>query len=246
MICPSCKTKNQYYHRYCYYCGHKLDTHKITLETEKSEKTQDFIQSEDAIQAEAETLYNQPQSPEIETLEEPLYSEIDNEAPKNENTENLEENTDFDNLISESQQSIYNYLFDDKIDDFDITREIPLRRYRKDRASKKANKLSRLLISVFAVFLLAFASFILLKGLGNNPSKQANNPQAIVVSTVVKPTEKDGKPAHQIVFNTTNGKEVKILDTIIPVKDGRAELVLEDSFLYTLNPIENEDGFIEM
>lgn len=25
MICPSCGTKNNYYHRYCYYCGNKLN-----------------------------------------------------------------------------------------------------------------------------------------------------------------------------------------------------------------------------
>ena len=24
MFCPSCNTRNQFYHNYCYYCGHKL------------------------------------------------------------------------------------------------------------------------------------------------------------------------------------------------------------------------------
>lgn len=272
MICPSCKTKNQYYHRYCYYCGYKLDSFKSNFKIEKSE---DKMQSED------ESVYNQAQSPDTEALETPypeiysedledLYVTLKNEDIENDiesDTENYadsdiksdiedsieddiehtEEKIGFD-LVSGSEQSIYDYLFEpDKIDDFDITREIPLRRYRKDRTSRSRNKLSRILTFTFVVFLFAATTFILIKVIESSPSaRQAINAQTIVVSTVVKPTEKDGKPAHQIIFNTTNGKEVKILDTIIPVKDGRAELVLEDSFLYTLNPIENEDGLLEL
>ncbi|MGI6705911.1 MAG: hypothetical protein ACOX6S_06510 [Clostridia bacterium] len=30
MICPSCHTRNNYYHRYCYYCGTKLNNEEFT------------------------------------------------------------------------------------------------------------------------------------------------------------------------------------------------------------------------
>ena len=40
MICSSCGTKNNYYHRYCYYCGNKLPYQPESTEFEDADKTE--------------------------------------------------------------------------------------------------------------------------------------------------------------------------------------------------------------
>lgn len=248
MICPSCKTKNQYYHRFCYYCGYKLDKPNPTLEATRLEPFQDSTQSE--IEKEYEQLESSNSEQKAEELNLEELEELDvypSETEEEEINENTEEDTEKNiEAITDSQQNLYDYLFSGyKTNDFDISREIPLRRYRKNK-SKNVKRPIKYYTFIIATALVAFAIFMLLRETGNDALRQVNNSQSIIVSTVVNPVNKEGTPAHQIIFNTTNGKEVKILDTVIPVKDGRAELILEDSFLYSLNPVEGEDGILEV
>jgi len=249
MICPSCKTKNQYYHRYCYYCGYKLDTTKPALKAIKTKQNMEHIQHE---------IENSPEHAEYPQYDEEIailsQTDNDDEDTYESDIEDIEDekigeveeaNSRQFESISESQQSLYEYLFEEKGNDFDITREIPLRRYRKNRSSRNRSRLASICVSIILIALSICLVFFLVKQVGNIP-KQVGNPRSITVSSTVNPVEIDGKPAHQIVFSTTNGKEVKILDRIIQVEDGQAEIILEDSYLYTLNPIEKEDGLLEL
>jgi hypothetical protein len=181
MQCPSCKTQNNYYHRYCYYCGHKLI------------KEQEPVFPE---QEEIEAI--------IDNTEEPFYSP-------------------------------------DQTKQFDYTEQFPLRRYSKNKSSTDLGWLMKICAGIALLALLAFTVYIATDQLAKNSSKPTEQIHKILATTSVESITLDGKPAHKLMVNTSNGEQVEVLGEFYPVTNGKAEIVYDDAYLYSCFAPTNQD-----
>jgi len=197
MQCPSCGTRNNYYHRYCYNCGYKL------LAAE-----------------EPEDKYNKP-TIGLDDFE----STVEQKNKKTETPSNINNSFDY-------EEEEYLASFDEQ--DFNYTQQIPLRRYRKDKnPSGGTGRVAKICVSVIVMAVLIFAGYIITDQLSRSDDRTVSYSPKIMASTFVESTTVDGKPAHRIVVNTSNGEIVKALGEVYPVINGRAEIVYEDAFLYS-------------
>ncbi|MBM7581662.1 hypothetical protein JOD02_000485 [Caldicoprobacter guelmensis] len=193
MICPSCGTRNNYYHRYCYYCGYKLIVDEVEIKSNNKEKLEQSSMDE--------------KMPE-QDLSLDLFKA---------NNKNVWEDEDL------------GWLFEEP----DYTQQFPLRRHRKDRSSSFAKNVVKICTTIIFLATLLFISYIIVDQIWRSHSKTDTYRSRIIASTFVDATTIDGKPAHRIVVNTSNGEKVEALDKVYPVVDGKAEIVYEDAFLYS-------------
>ncbi len=199
MLCPSCGTKNNYYHRYCYNCGYRLINDQEEIKSHEEE---------------------QPQKPEVE---QPSIGE-----------KTAGQDFDLDFPFKADKESVWDdetldWLFEEP----DYTQQFPLRRHRKDKGSLLAKRTAKICTTIIVLAVVLFISHIIVDQISRPDSKTASHGSRIMASTFVEATTIDGKPAHRIIVNTSNGEKVEVLDNVYPVIDGKAEIIYEDAFLYS-------------
>lgn len=199
MLCPSCGTRNNYYHRYCYNCGYKLITDQEEIKPHEKE---------------------QPQKPEVE------QPSIDEKT--------ADQDLDLDYLSKADKKSVWD---DEDLDWFfeepDYTQQFPLRRHRKDKGSLLAKRTAKICATIIVLAVLLFIGYIIVDQISRTDDKATGYGSRIMASTFVEATTIDGKPAHRIIVNTSNGEKVEALGKVYPVINGKAEIVYEDAFLYS-------------
>ncbi|NLO81494.1 MAG: hypothetical protein GX094_00295 [Clostridiales bacterium] len=77
MICPSCGTKNNYYHRYCYYCGNKLLSQAETVDPQDKDKSGMLFDDLD------KTLYSSFEDTELDYTEQVPLRRYRKSKPQN-------------------------------------------------------------------------------------------------------------------------------------------------------------------
>lgn len=135
---------------------------------------------------------------------------------------------------------------DDTAAEFDITKEVPLRRYRKDKPVSKPAKIAKAVGIIAALALAALAIFLVGRGFNLGNRGQTKVSQTIAVSSSVEETTKDGEKAYKVIFNTVNGREINFLDDTKEVNNGRGEFIVKDTLLYSHSPEQNEEGLYEV
>lgn len=228
MICPNCNTKNSYYHRYCYYCGNKLgsDSNAFIDNTVKYEIVKDstedgFEQNNDLVNstnAEDKTIVHTKYF--SETIEEPVKSGI----------------SDIENEI---HTELYDDFFDESDDKVDLIEQLPLRRYKKEKNSGDISWLVKLCALIIVLSLLSFGIMIVVSNFNKNRDLDASSNE-ITASISVIPTPLDGIPAHKIIVETDIGVEVTAAGQTVAVKDGKAEIIIDDIYLSSL--VSNTSG----
>ena len=236
MFCPSCHTRNQFFNNYCYFCGHKLKEANNTSHNSQEDQQEDQ-DKEYILDPETFDIIQEDQDHEVQE-EKVLDHEVQEEKPQEDTYEFLFENDelyDDNDLFSNSDLS-----------EFDLTTQIPLRRYQKDKPYHKSRKVLKVLLSIFTLALVGLAIFLWVRQIGHRVPRQASLSQSIAVSSSIEETTKDGEKAYRIVFNTVNGKEISFMGDAIGVENGRAEFIIEDALLYTYSPELTEDGLYEV
>ena len=235
MFCPSCNTRNQPYNNYCYYCGYKLkDNDKIHSNDLKDRDTN--LVFEDNQKNQGDQFIDEDPIDSIATIDDLTdISSIDT-------TDNIDRMYDYffegDDLLNIDDQ-----LLLDQTSELNLTTQMPLRRYKKDKSAYKRKKTINKLLTIFFLIALAIlATFVGMRRFGNRVSHTPNVGQSIAVSSSVEETTLDDKKAYRIVFNTVNGEEISFLGEVLEVENGRAEFIVEESKLYSYSPELNEDG----
>jgi hypothetical protein len=268
MFCPSCNTRNQFYHNYCYYCGHKLkedDKSMLMVKGDQVDIPNDALETVETAETEAveaaemELQTVEAAESEVETTE-VVEAEFDTAEMSDIVEDELnEDETDIDSSINTSRSHSYDDIFlehdlfgDDNsftssMTDIDLSTQMPLRRSQKDKRSSRSGKPLKTILSILSLAFIFLIIFYFMSQTGRRYSKPDNNlPQTIAVSASVEEMVKDDERAYRIVFNTANGKEVSLFDEIKPVENGRAEFIVEEDDLYAYNPQLNEEGMYEV
>jgi len=220
MLCPNCGTRNNYYHRYCYYCGYKLvkDREEVTpYEKEHSKKPE----------------IDQPTSHE-EMVDQLQIDEKTADQPLTDEEKTSDQDLDLDYLFKTDRDNIWN---DEALDWFfeepEYMQQFPLRRHRKDKGSTLAKRTAKICTAIMVLAVFLFISYIMVDQIWRSKDKTAGYGTNVIASTSVEATTIDGKPAHKIIVNASNGESVEVLGKVYPVIDGKAEIVYEDAFLYS-------------
>jgi len=225
MKCGNCGTENRNYHRFCYFCGARLSKdfegeNNTEAEEEKATENTSEFQNEDEIPSD-----QREENSDLSDLED-IHDE--NEMTTD-STEPVDESED-DSM--KSYESIYDYLFSQKKDDFNIEQELPLKRYKKDHPPRRTPRFVGVLISIILIAGMALLIYHsrdfftdLLK-----PSVQTN--LEITADVLVEEIIRDMKPAHRFIINT-NGTKIDVLGEILYTEDGKAEIIFDDSVLCT-------------
>lgn len=250
MFCPSCNTRNQFYHNYCYYCGHKLkedDKSMLMVKGDQVDIPNDALETVETAAFET----SEAAVPDVEELEatEITENEILVDEPDKayvESSININHSHSYDDIFQDHD------LFGDdntftSISDIDLGTQMPLRRSQKGKRSTGSGKYLKPILSVLALALIFLTIFYFMSQTGRQYSRTENNlPQTIAVSASVEELNMDDDKAYRIIFNTVNGKEVSFLDEIKPVENGRAEFIVEEADLYAYGPLLNEEGLYEV
>ncbi len=238
MKCPSCDTYNNEYHVYCYNCGTKLISQATTNE---KDKVQTNKYSKASLQKdtsdELNLLYKSFESVEPNSdINIKKSSATDIQATINEPNENNKK----DNL---NKTHSYTYS-NDYVDE-----SLPLRRNKKDKTQEDASlkTLIRVCSTIIILSILIFAALVfydkvIKKRLAPAPSSNAS---ISATYSAVQDTI-DNVPVHKIIVETDVGELVKILDKTVRVKDGKAEVVIEDKELVPLGKETSPDGEVKV
>jgi len=229
MFCPSCNTRNQPYNNYCYYCGYKLKENKDKIHEYKLENLDTSLDT-------SFSLEDEHTNQEDLLVENDSFDDFDN-------IDNIDSTYDYflkdDNLV-DIEDNLFNA---DQTSELDLTTQMPLRRYKKDKSSYKRKKaINKILTLIVLVALAVLAILAGMQRFGNRDPHSSNMGQSIAVSSSVEETTIQDKKAYRIVFNTVNGTEISFLGEVLEVENGRTEFIVEESLLYSYNPELNEDG----
>lgn len=247
MFCPSCHTKNQFYNNYCYYCGHKLkETDNLQRENPETqpELRNDGLYKDDS-DLNSETIY---EAREDWNEEHNLADDISADDESEELPQLTSDiNNNDDDFFEQYNHFKENDLFSDSSTfDFDLTTQIPLRRYQKNKTSSIPMRFLKSLLTILTLIVVGVAIFTLVHHMGRQTNQNTNVSKSIAVSWSVEETTKDDEKAYRVVFNTVNGKEVNFLGQSAIVENGRAEFIVTERQLYSYFPILNEDGLYEV
>ena len=163
MFCPSCNTRNQPYNNYCYYCGYKLkDNDKIHSNDLKDRDTN--LVFEDNQKNQGDQFIDEDPIDSIATIDDLTdISSIDT-------TDNIDRMYDYffegDDLLNIDDQ-----LLLDQTSELNLTTQMPLRRYKKDKSAYKRKKTINKLLTIFFLIALAIlATFVGMRRFGNRVS----------------------------------------------------------------------------
>lgn len=228
MICPSCGTKNNYYHRFCYQCGYQLveEPDKIEAEEEKDDNLRPLEEFEDTNVFE-----------EIGVKEEDLPEETKEE----ESSDNVDSIFDYYDDLSDTD-SQYKYYMEETI---------PLKRYQK--GDKIVGRIFRKLLAACFYSLLAVAlTFVvylaytkLLQG-GSPTGTPADEITIDYIANYEQVVDEDNEPATKITINTRKGERVKVLGNVLTVENGKAEIIVKNSELYNMKGNEKTDDGVRV
>ncbi len=216
MFCPSCGTKNNYYHRYCFYCGTALVE----------------IDQEDEGSLESSATSSKVLAPV--TLKPSKQSKM---------TDPLDYLKDSEPISSNHSMNISDRMEDE---DFDMSNQIPLRRFQKEERS--GNGLKTLVTVCLSLVLTALILFIAYVGYDQllKDQKPAFTPTPVVEGIdylpVVEAVFEDDLSARRITIYTQYGEQVKILGKTLPVINGKAEIIIKDTELYALQPTTAQEN----
>ena len=212
MYCPSCGTKNNYYHRYCFQCGSALS--KLPEDSEVA----------------------------------PARSEISSGKKGPSQTEPILSIPDADNEDMPDLHLGYNdfLMLDGEDGRFDITGEIPLRRYRKETGEGRGLKyFLTVLIGLLLLSVLLVIAYLGWEQLPRNAAKPVATlkplPAAIDLQTHVERLLHQERPARRITLYSQAGEQVRLLGRLLPVIGGKAELIVTELELYALAPTQGEE-----
>jgi hypothetical protein len=242
MFCPSCGTKNNYYHRYCFHCGAKLSTEskekglqKPGLQDNQSQEKKDldsFLIDSRPMSDETTDMVLQEPEPQQQESEKVVPLIVD---PKNE----------FDN---DSFLNDLSYDEEDR-DEFDLRSQIPLRRYHKDVKDDSGDGLQTLIKACISIVLIALIGFLVYVGYNELiKDKQPSEPIVKRIDlqySIDELTTDDGNTGRKITILTSNGEQVKLNGKTVPVIDGRAEVILMDSE-FNLEDYEQQNGALQV
>ncbi|NLY61359.1 MAG: hypothetical protein GX054_07645 [Clostridiales bacterium] len=248
MFCPSCNTRNKAYNNYCYYCGYKLRD-KDSNKKHSYDQEKMYVDLDHDMDLGLEEQYRN----EEDSFEESFI--IDTEFDSTDDTTHdpgydkaydyFSEKIERDALLDSDDD-----IFDVETPDLDLTTQMPLRRYKKDKTAYKRKRAANITLTIFILIALATLIFLAaMVGMRKFASKNPDVPnigQSIAVSSAVEETTIQGKKAYRIVFNTVNGQEVSFLGDVLEVDNGRAEFIVEEGLLYSYDPELNEDGLYEV
>jgi len=173
MQCPSCGTRNNYYHHYCYFCGNALPS--LQQSEPSSEGAKHFALPDEA-------------------------------------SENYE--------------------------------QIPLKRYTKTTSQKRSVNYFKLFIFLTISAVLVYGAYSLFTYVEFLLTTDNEATGQITASLSVESTEFDGKPAQRIIVHTNIGEMVETLGKRFAVRDGRAEILLENAYLHSRFPQARQDDGI--
>ena len=240
MFCPSCNTRNQPYNNYCYYCGYKLKDNDKTHENNQGNLDTSL------------SLENEHKNQKDQFIAENNFNNIDgiDNFDDFDNIGNIDNIDNFDNghdsfFEKDNLPDLDNDLFNmDQTSELDLTTQMPLRRYKKDKSSYKRKKaINRIFAIIILIAIAIMATYVGMRRFGHRVPHTSNTGQSIAVSSSIEETTIQDKKAYRIVFNTVNGKEISFLGEVLEVENGRAEFIVDESVLYSYNPELNEDGF---
>lgn len=258
MFCPSCGTKNNYYHRYCFYCGASLNAN----DQEDADITE-FKTKTEREDGEYQYRYSSPEKTHDDEFGIPSFLQrnkgaVPEDNPSQDNAKTYDKNADTmkekktfgeevpeDKPVREESDFIFNSNFDDfpdTIDDedyFDISSQIPLRRYQKDNEEGDGGlkTLVTVCLSVVMAALIFFVGYVVYDQIFNDTKSTQVTPgpkNKLDFSYDVEATELNGEPARRIFIFTAYGEQVKILGQVLPVVNGKAEIVIRDTELFAM------------
>lgn len=117
-------------------------------------------------------------------------------------------------------------------------------RKRKPKGSGATKWVVTICLFIIAIAIFAFAFYVFYNQF-INPSSKSDDTEKITASFSIKAEMLDGKPVHRLIVQTPNGELVKVLDKAVPVKDGRADVILQnDELMNILSKSENKDSKI--
>ncbi|MBE3100655.1 MAG: zinc ribbon domain-containing protein [Firmicutes bacterium] len=225
MFCPSCGTKNNYYHRFCFHCGTRLSTEE---QVEKNlEKDAPSSESQKVIQVES--------SKEAQVLDKAALPQDSSQNTMGMNDTKSTIEKDYEDLVSEDSEDEY----------FDISNQIPLRRYQKEVSSDGLQTLIKVCVSVVLIALVVFLCFIGYDQFFKKPNETAPVSKGIDLEYNIEEILVDEEPASKITIITANGELVELFGETLPVVDGRAELTILDN-QFNIEEFEKIDGELDV
>jgi len=242
MQCPSCGTRNNYYHRYCYYCGYKLIADQEEIKPSEKEQIQ---------KTEVEQPSLEENAVEQLSMDEKVAEQASTDQKLAEQSSMDEKTVDRDLDLDLPFKADTKNVWDDEALDWlfeepDYTQQFPLRRRRKAKDSSVTKRIARICTTIIVLAVCLFISYIIVDQITRPDDTTTGYSPKIMASTFVEATTIDGKPAHRIIVNTSNGEEVEALDKVYPVINGKAEIVYEDSFLYSYFSQGQQEDIIEV
>jgi hypothetical protein len=238
MFCPSCGTKNNYYHRFCFHCGANL---AAPSETEKAGTQKTELNDKEFLQSETIPAVQDPVSEPRQASRMQNESTLQQEQPENVSLPDVKRN-EFSN------DSYFTSLHDNEPDEeeFDLRRQMPLRRYQKDVSNDSLQTLVKVCISIVLIALIAFLCYVGYDQLFKDPGTTEPVVKHIDLEySVEELTTEDSSTARKVIVLTKNGEQVSLFGKTVPVTDGRAEIVLPDSE-FNIRDFEKDNGALQV
>ena len=237
MICPSCGTRNNYYHRFCYYCGARL-TEKTPLENKQPFEENVFL------------------ADETSPPEDKIFTDIQSQADSSNIREPLsEEPYDFRDSSASAEpadDSKNNLIFDSFSDfkyedsEFNLQDQLPLRRYHKsERDSDFLQRFIKAGISIVLIAFIAFLGYVGYDELIRKPKDREPVYKVIDLDYEVEETEIDGQTARRILILSEVGEQARLNDKNTAIINGQAEFILPDRE-FDLDDYEEIDGALQV